>query len=191
MADSDIELRARPAGNMVTRVFDWFIAAINAIGTFWIFVMMLLINADVFMRYLFNSPVRGVPLVISLSIVAIVFLQMPDALRNGRFTRSDAVIGRLLRRRPKLGNFLEFVYNVCGVFIMAILFHFTIPFFLKDYNQNVYAGNEGDFTLQLWPIGMTILIGTACCLIQYLRHTWYNVEFLADKGDGRGREPRS
>ena len=191
MADNEIEVRARPAGNIFARAFDRFIAAINAMGTFWIFVMMMLINADVFMRYLFNSPVRGVPLVISLSIVAVVFLQMPDALRNGRFTRSDAVIGRLLVHRPKLGNFLELVYNVCGVFIMAILFHFTIPFFVKDYEQDVYAGNEGDFTLPLWPIGLTILVGTLCCVIQYIRHTWYNVEVLADKDVGSGRESRS
>ena len=49
---------------------------------------MVLINIDVFSRYLFNAPVTGVPLVITLSIIAIVFLQLAAALRGGRVTRS-------------------------------------------------------------------------------------------------------
>ena len=50
-------------------------------GTIWIFVIMILINLDVFSRFLFNAPVKGVPLAVTMLIVPIIFLQMSDALR--------------------------------------------------------------------------------------------------------------
>jgi TRAP-type mannitol/chloroaromatic compound transport system permease small subunit len=130
------------------------------------------------MRYVFNSPVRGVPLVISLSIIAIVFLQMPDTLRRGRFIRNDALLGKLLRTRPKLGNALEMIYSSFGAILMGTLVWYEIPFFRKDWTLNTYAGNEGDFTVPLWPIHLMILIGATACGIQYLRNTWRNFRYV-------------
>ncbi|MDP6814497.1 MAG: TRAP transporter small permease, partial [Alphaproteobacteria bacterium] len=46
--------------------------AMNAVGTAWIFVLMVLINADVLGREAFAAPVRGVTELVSLSIVGIV-----------------------------------------------------------------------------------------------------------------------
>jgi hypothetical protein len=37
--------------------------------------------------------VRGVTELVSLSIVGIVFLQLADTLRVGRFTRADVLLG--------------------------------------------------------------------------------------------------
>jgi TRAP-type C4-dicarboxylate transport system permease small subunit len=167
--------------NVLMRAFDILISITNAIGTAWIFVIMILLNTDVFMRFLFNSPVRGVPLIISLSIVAIVFLQMPDSLRHGRFTRSDALIGRLLKHKPTIGHSLQMIYNAGGVLVMAILCWYTWPFFVKDWVEKTYAGNEGDFTVPLWPMLLMLLIGSAACLIQYVRHTWHDVQYLRGK----------
>src|SRR5688572_24489630 len=106
----------------ISNGFDSFVSALNAIGTVWIFVIMVLINADVAGRYLFNSPLRGVPLLIELSIAALIFLQIPAALRDGRMTRSDAFIGRLLVRRPAAGHVLEVYIHVVGAALMAVLF---------------------------------------------------------------------
>ena len=161
------------------RVFEGFIAAINAVGTVWIFILMVLINTDVFMRFLFNAPVLGVPLIISMSIIGIVFLQLPDALRNGRFIRNDAVLGRMLEHRPKIGNAMEMVYNFAGALFMAILVWYEWPFLVRNWQENTYAGNEGDFILPVWPLTLVVLIGAACCGIQYLRHMWGNIRYLS------------
>ena len=64
----------------LARNFGHILSGLNGLGTAWIFVMMVLINADVIGRAVFNAPIRGVPLIISLSIIAIVFLQLHDAL---------------------------------------------------------------------------------------------------------------
>ena len=54
---SSVALAVRSLGT----AFDALISALNAVGTVWIFVIMILINADVFARFLFNHPINGVP----------------------------------------------------------------------------------------------------------------------------------
>ena len=113
-----------------------------------------------------------------------MFLQLSDALRAGRFTRSDVMIARLLRSRPRLGHFLQMSYNAMGVFVMMVIFSFTIPFLEKTFANEAYLGNEGEFTLPEWPLKVVILIGSACCAIQYARHTWQDIRFLRGFRDG-------
>ncbi len=168
-------------GALVTIVGDLFtrlVIALNAVGTAWIFVMMILVCLDVSMRTLFNSPVKAVPLIITISIIGIVFLQMSDALRAGRFTRSDVMIAPLLRNRPRIGHSLQMIYNAMGVFVMVVIFIYTIPFLQKTFANDVYLGNEGEFTLPEWPLKVVIMIGSSCCAIQFARHVWQDIRFL-------------
>jgi TRAP-type mannitol/chloroaromatic compound transport system permease small subunit len=169
------------AGQWLGRLFDGVISAINAVGTAWIFVIMLLINADVFMRYLFNEPLNGVPLIISMSIIGIVFLQLPDALRNGRFIRNDALLGRMLTGRPRIGHWMETVYNFAGFVFMAVLAIYVWPLLVQNWAQSTYAGTEGDFTLPVWPLELLALIGAVCTSLQYLRQMWRDIRYL--RGD--------
>ena len=84
-------------GQPLTGGFQRLTRTLNAIGTLWIVALMLLINSDVLGRELFNSPVRGVTELVSLSIVGIVFLQLADTLWSGRMTRADVLLDRLKR----------------------------------------------------------------------------------------------
>ncbi len=164
--------------NPVGRAFNVLVSAFNGIGTVWIFAIMVLINLDVFSRFLFNAPVKGVPLAVTMSIIAIVFLQLSDALRVGRLTRSDVMIGRLLTRRPTVGHVLQLIYNALGVFLMAVIFWYTVPFLLKAWASQSYAGNEGEFTVPEWPVKLVILIGSSVCCIQFIRHVWQDIRYL-------------
>ena len=160
-----INARAR-----VVAVFDSVVTALNAIGTAWIFVIMLFINADVWSRAAFNLPISGIPLIIEMSIIAIVFLQLTAALRGGRLTRSDVLIGRVLKKRPQLGHSLQSIYHLAGATMMAVLYIYSEGLFLKAWRRETYAGVEGDFTLPIWPLKFLILVGSVACAIQFLRH---------------------
>ena len=106
----------------LSRAFEIWVVTLNSIGTAWIFLLMLMINADVLARYLFNAPIDGVPELVALSIVGIVFLQLSDAVRAGRLTRSDGFFNRVIARRPRLGSVLNIFYDLCGMaFFVAIL----------------------------------------------------------------------
>ena len=75
---------------------------------------MVLINSDVLGRNLLGAPVRGVTELVSLSIVGIVFLQLADTLRSGRFTRADVLLDRLKRSRPAGAARLQAVFHGVG-----------------------------------------------------------------------------
>lgn len=142
----------------LARAFEIWVLSLNNIGTVWIFLLMILINADVFARFLFNAPIDGVPEMVALSIVGIVFLQLGDAVRAGRLTRSDGFFNKVVENRPKLGLVLNTFYDLCGMaFFIAILFG-AIPIFIKTYQGGYYAGTEGIFTIPEWPVKLILVI---------------------------------
>jgi tripartite ATP-independent transporter DctM subunit len=195
MADESMETAAHapptPAGRATRalgRAFDALISALNAVGTVWIFVIMVLINVDVFSRFLFNYPINGVPLVIEVSIVAIVFLQLSAALREERMTRSDVLIGRLLKQRPQLGMSLQAVYHALGALLMGILFFYSTPLLEKAWRRSTYIGVEGDFTIQVWPLKFIILLGAAVCGIQFLRRVGADLKGIDADARGGARD---
>ena len=148
---------------------------LSVVGTCWILALMLLINADVFGRFLFSRPVVGVPEMVSLSIVGIVFLQLAHTLRLNRFIRSDILIGRLLTARPRAGHALQAVHHFFGAVLAVIIFYFVFPNFIEAWKEGTYVGNFGHFTVQTWPLLLIILTGAAFTGIQFLVHTYTDI----------------
>ena len=139
-------------------------------GSVWIFVIMILINADVFGRYLFGAPINGVPEIISLSIVGIVFLQLANTLRVRRMIRSDVIVGRLLANRPRAGHALQAVHHLTGMLIMAAVVWFVWPKLIEAWEDKIYIGDIGHFTVVTWPILAIIVGASAVTCLQFAVH---------------------
>ena len=139
----------------------------NSIGTAWVFVLLVIINLDIGGRALFNHPVRGVPEIVALSIVACVFLQIAHTLKVGRLTRSDIVLNWLQTHYPGVKHFLEGLYFLIGAFLMAILLRSSVPLFTKAWRIDEYVGAQGDFMAPVWPVKLIILIGCTTGAIQF------------------------
>lgn len=144
--------------------------------------MMSMITADVFSRFFFNAPIRGVPLIIAMSIIAVVFFQLADTIRMRRLTRSDLLIGSLIEKRPKLGYSLEAIFNLVGVFVMAVLLWYSVPYLTKAWELGTYDGTAGEFTIPEWPVKAVIVIGSALCVIQFARNALNDLAFLTKRG---------
>jgi len=153
----------------VVRLFDKLVAAFNATGSGWIFIMMVLLTTDVVCRAAFNAPIKGIPLLIEMSMLVIVFMQLPSAIRADRLTRSDVLLARLLKNRPSIGVPLRAIYDCLGVFLMVIVFWYTLPVFFKVWQRNTYEGLEGDFALPTWPFKILVIVGAVLCAIQFWR----------------------
>ena len=164
---------------VVVRTFDKLVAAFNAAGSGWIFIMMLLLTTDVVCRAAFNAPIKGIPLLIEMSMLVIVFMQLPSAIRADRLTRSDVLLARLLRKNPSVGLPLKAVYDCLGVFLMIIVFWYTLPVFFKVWERNTYDGLEGDFALPTWPFKLLVLVGAIFCAIQFWRAFLDGVRLIA------------
>lgn len=159
-----------PGTSLPGRIFGGLAASFNLLGSLLILAVMLIINFDVFSRGLFNDPVAGVPEMVRLSIVAIVFLQITQTLRMRRFIRSDVFIGRMLARGTVSGFALQAFHHIVGAVLLGIIFYFTINRFFRAWEIDEYVGTEGDFTAPVWPIYLIILIGCAGTFIQFFIH---------------------
>lgn len=168
-------------------VFDRLSAGLNMAGSLWILAVMLLINFDVFGRVLFNQPTSGVPEMVRLSIVGIVFLQITHALRNRRFIRSDVFIGRLLARKTPPGFLIQAFHHLVGAVLLGIIFYFTIDRFARAWRIDEYVGTEGDFTAPVWPIYLIILIGCAGTFIQFVLHLFTDLRDARQSSANAGR----
>lgn len=170
------ETGAPPPRGALSASLEWVLNALNGLGSLWIFVLMVLINLDAFGRTFFNHPIEGVVEIVEMSIVAIVFLQLGDATRQGRLTRSDGLFQRLLGRYPGFGRFLGVVFDLLGILFMAIVLYGTVPEMIEVVEENLYYGSEGVFTAPKWPVYLIILIGSTVTLLQFLRfaycHFW-------------------
>lgn len=140
------------------RLFHKWVFALNSIGTLWIFAIMVLMNTDIFMRFVFGAPIDGVTEIIELSIAGIVFLQLADAVRAGRLTRSDGLFNKVAESRPKLGHILGFFFDFCGAIFFICILLGGVPMFIDAWVGNEYAGVDGVFTVILWPIRFIMVV---------------------------------
>jgi TRAP-type C4-dicarboxylate transport system permease small subunit len=147
--------------------FGLLSAGANGVGTVGIVALMVLINADVFGRFLFNSPIAGVPEMVSLSIVGIVFLQVGHTLRQGRFIRSDMAIGRLLRARPRAGHAVQALHHATGAVLAGILLYFSAGSFVDIWRNGETVGTFGIFEAPVWPVALIIVFGCVMMLVQF------------------------
>ncbi|WP_298493288.1 TRAP transporter small permease subunit [uncultured Maritimibacter sp.] len=150
-------------------------ATLAVIGSAWIFAIMILVNADVLGRALLSRPIDGVPEIVSLSIVGIVFLQLANTLRMGRFISSDMLLSRLQAARPRLGQALEALYHVFGALTFAVITCYVSPKFVEAWQEGTYVGSLGRFTMEIWPILLIIVVGSALTVLQYLAQALYHL----------------
>ena len=156
------------ADPLYLRLLDWLTQVANVCGSLLILGLMLLIGADVFSRNVFQAPISGVPELVTLSIVAIVFLQAPQALKAGRMTRSDAVISFLSSRTPRIEKLLESIYDLLGFGVVAAVMYATYPILIKSWQREDFIGAIGNFTAPTWPVKTMILIGCALLACQFI-----------------------
>lgn len=149
--------------------------ALSAIGTIWILALMLLICADVVGRAALDRPIAGVPEMVQFSIVGIVFLQLAQTLRTGGLTRSDVLLGALMRRRPRVGHLLEALFALTGLTLFVVILGTTWPLMLSARADGDFYGNVGVFQVAVWPLKTIIVIGCAATAIQFLLLGWQSL----------------
>ena len=167
---------AAVAGNPIIRAFSALVSGLNSVGTVWIFALMVIINVDVLSRYLFNAPIQGVAEIVELSIVGIVFLQISDAVRAGRLTRSDGLYMQILKRRPVVGRVLGVIFDLAGAAFFIFILLGAVPRLIEAYERGYFAGNEGLFVVPVWPIRLILVVGCIVVALQFVLLAWRNLQ---------------
>ena len=138
----------------------------NIAGTLLIVFVMVIVNIDVIGRELFLVPVAGVPMIVSMSIVAIVFLQTPQTFKQGRLTQNSAILDTIGKKSPATRLGIEIIFSTAAFYLILQIFSATVPLFKKAWVRNTYEGTIGDFTAPIWPIKFIILLGCALLMVQ-------------------------
>jgi TRAP-type C4-dicarboxylate transport system permease small subunit len=173
-----------PSGNIVSRAFSAFVAGLNSVGTVLIFALVVMINLDVFSRFLFNAPIDGVTELVELSIVAIVFLQLADAVRNGRLTRSEGLYSRLQEKHPRLAHWLGIFFDLGGAVFFVTIIVGGVPRLIDAWQRDYFAGNRGIFVVPVWPVRLVLVIGALTVVIVFLGLAWKHLRALHNPGAG-------
>jgi TRAP-type mannitol/chloroaromatic compound transport system permease small subunit len=139
-----------------------------AAGTVWIFLMMLLIVADVLGRNFFDAPITGVAEFAARSVASIVFLQLAAAVCSGRMTRSDFLLRIIGKRSPGTVKVLEVLNVVIGALLFIALAFIAWPQLTEAIKIKEYLGVQGVFTVVTWPFRALIVLGSAVAAVAYL-----------------------
>jgi TRAP-type mannitol/chloroaromatic compound transport system permease small subunit len=150
----------------------------NSLGSAWIFVMTLMIVADILMRKLFNAPINGITELVTMSVVAVLYLQLAYTLRAGNMTRSDAVLKRLIANRPRLGYAISILFSGAGIYLMGVIMMGAWPKWLKAYEHDFYVGIVGVFTFPDWPRLLIVFIGCGLTGLQFFVYAAIDVRAL-------------
>lgn len=150
-------------------LFDRLVVGMNAAGSVWILALILLVTSDALGRSFFAAPIVGTVELVQLSIVGIVFMQLGDAVRTERLTRSETFLEALRLARPRAAAALDAACALLGAAYMAIALWGSMPLLAEAIQRNSWIGNEGVFTAPVWPVKTVIVLGLAVCAIQFLR----------------------
>lgn len=171
MAHADIGPRLAPGGP-VDRWFGRFSSLLNASGTILIGFIMVVVNADVIGRFLFDRPITGVTEMVIMSIAAIVFLQFSDTLRHGRMIQADTLLRVLQPRWPAACHALQSFFHVVGAATFGVILYATIPFLQRALDSGDAYGNPAVFAVPKWPVRVIMIVGCAAMLVQFLLLAW-------------------
>jgi len=149
--------------------FDRLVVGMNALGSFWILLLVLLVTSDALGRTFLNHPIEGTHEMIQISVVGIVFMQLADTIRTGRLTRSDSILGICNLKWPCVGAAMQCAFSVLGAVFMGIALWGSVPLLKEAIDRGSYIGNDGIFTAPVWPVKTIIVVGLAVCLTQFLR----------------------
>ncbi len=143
-------------------------AGLSLAGTLVVLAILLVINTDIVGREAFNHPLRGATEMVSVGIVAVVFLSLPYTVLAGRMARVDMFSSWLAERRPGLGRALSILFDLTGATLMALMTWSLVPEVRRAWELDDYVGSLGDFTVPIWPLRALQCLGAAVTAVVFL-----------------------
>jgi TRAP-type C4-dicarboxylate transport system permease small subunit len=163
---------------MLTRFNDWVTKSLMVCAAILAFMLCFLVVADVSGRVIFNSPVKGTPEIISLSIVIICFLQSGYAIRSGGMLNVDSIVTYF---SPRVQSWLAVWGAAAGILFFGVVFYGTLDGASHAWNSNEFEG-EGALRVPVWPAKFVIVLGSGLAALSYFLLMLENIK-KAIKGE--------
>jgi TRAP-type C4-dicarboxylate transport system permease small subunit len=144
-----------------------------------IFLLGFLVCADVIGRAFFNSPVKGTPEMVSMSIVIICFLLAGYSVQSGGMIYTDVVSGAFGVRGIAAAQLLS---AVLGILFFSLIIWGSYEPMLHAIRSGEYEG-EGALRVPVWPARIVVVLGAILVVASYALHAMRAIETLIT---GRG-----
>jgi TRAP-type C4-dicarboxylate transport system permease small subunit len=148
-------------------LFRILVKVSSGLGMFGIVLMLAMISVDICGRVFFNSPLAGVPELVRLMIVCIVFLQLTRTIEVGQLIRSESLINHL---RSKIKTGLEVFYNLVGVLAFAVIFICSWEPMIEAWASHE-AEASGLISVPVFPVRLIVLVGSGLASVRFMANT--------------------
>ena len=128
-----------------------------------IFMLGFLVCADIFGRAIFNSPVKGTPELVSMSIVIICFLLAGYSVQSNSMISTDVFSGLFGVRGHAAANLLS---AILGIMFFGFIVWGSYEPMLHAVSTGEYEG-EGALRVPVWPARLVVLVGSFLVVVSY------------------------
>ena len=148
---------------MFDRINARLVHVLLAIAALLTFALSFLVVADVIGRVMFNSPVKGTPEIVSMSIVIICFLLAGYSVQSGSMLQADILVGLFGRRGPLISALLS---GVLGTAFFALIVWGSYEPAMHAWNSGEFEG-EGALRIPVWPARFVVMFGSLLVAVIY------------------------
>lgn len=153
-------------------------AGLNAVGSAWVAAITVLVCADILGRLLFQYPLVGVPEIVKVSIVAIVWLQIPHTLKIDGHLRSDIVLRHMSGRSRAVVDLFAYVL---GALVFGLLVYSGWDTMITAWEMGEFEG-ELPVRVPTYPLRSIVLLGAALTSLQFLLMAAEAVRRISSRG---------
>ncbi|HSP50908.1 MAG TPA: TRAP transporter small permease [Pseudolabrys sp.] len=151
---------------MLQNLNAWIVRALLAAAAVIIFLLGFLVCADVIGRAFFNSPVKGTPEMVSMSIVIICFLLAGYSVQSGSMIFTDVLASRFGVRGRAFALLLS---SVLGILFFGLIVWGSVEPTLHAWASGEYEG-EGALRVPALPARVVVMLGSLLVVISYSFH---------------------
>lgn len=148
-------------------IFDRTLQVFALLAGIMVTSLMLIVCADVFLRYFFNAPIKWTIDVTEVCLLYITFLVAAWVLRNEGHTKMDLVITRL---NPDTQAVINMITSIIGAFIWLLITWYGARVTYSHLRAGTILYSTMEFPLA--PIEIIIPIGSLLFFIQFLRTSY-------------------
>ena len=148
----------------IDRMLERFLGIMDGIASVSIFVIMILITADVLSRLIFNKPFVGTAEIVSSIIIIVCFLEIPYVAVKGAHVRTTMLY-------DKVGAKGKLIIDILAAFLGILVYSFIIRASWGNLLHAISIGEAeiaGSFRVTTVPGRFDIIFGSALMILEFI-----------------------
>lgn len=148
----------------IDRMLERFLSIMDGIASISIFLIMILITADVLSRLIFNKPFAGTAEIVSSIIIIVCFLEIPYVAVKGAHVRTTMLY-------DKVGVKGKLVIDIIAALLGILVYSFIIRASWGNLFHAINIGEAeiaGSFRVTTVPGRFAIIFGSGLMVLEFV-----------------------